>query len=81
MKIEVECYSGYKLNERPKSFILGGRKFSIIEILDCWYGFDHIYFKVRADENNIYILRYDERADVWTLELFRNMKGITRLDP
>ncbi|HWP92544.1 MAG TPA: hypothetical protein VNN20_10155 [Thermodesulfobacteriota bacterium] len=72
MKLEhVECYSGYKGNERPLSFSLGDRKFTVEELLDQWYGTDYTYFKVRADDDNIYILKYVEHEDEWSLEFFK----------
>ncbi len=72
MKLKhVECYSGYKANERPLSFTLGDRRLAIKELLDQWYGIDYAYFKVRADDDNIYILKYDEREDELSLEFFK----------
>jgi hypothetical protein len=41
------------------------------EILDQWYGIDYTYFKLRADDKNLYILKCDETTDEWSLELFR----------
>ncbi len=72
MKVEVECYSGYKRDERPVRFSLKGRVFEVVEILDRWYGPEDDYFKVRADDNKIYILRRTpgEHSDLWTLEAF-----------
>lgn len=40
-------------------------------MVDCWYGPDHAYFKVRADDSNIYILKHSPDADEWSLEMFR----------
>lgn len=72
MKLKhVECYSGYKANERPLSFSLDRRKYIVEELIDQWYGEDYTYFKVRADDKNIYILKYDELNDVWSLASFR----------
>ncbi len=72
MRLEhVECHSGYKANERPLSFTLDDRKFAVKELLDQWCGIDYTYFKVRADDDNIYILKYDERKDEWSLEFFK----------
>jgi len=36
-KIHVECFSGYKANERPVAFTLQGRRWEVAEILDRWY--------------------------------------------
>jgi hypothetical protein len=71
IKIQVSCYAGHTAHERPVGFELGGKKYSIAAILDRWYGPDHLYFKVIADDGNEYILRYDESTDGWELDFFR----------
>lgn len=72
MKIKsVQCYSGYKASERPVSFTLDSRTYNVEDLLDQWYGEDYTYFKVRADDGNIYILRYDFTGDEWSLASFR----------
>lgn len=69
----VECYSGYKANERPVAFSCQDRRREIVEILDCWYegalGADRPvvnYFKVRTGEGRIFILRYAGQSDAWS---------------
>jgi hypothetical protein len=69
--IRVECYSGYKSEERPVRFFLGERTFEVVEVDDRWYSPDAIYFRVKADDGNIYLLRHDEIQDIWSLEAFR----------
>jgi len=73
LRVKVECYSGYKANERPISFYLGESRLKVIELLDQWYGPGSIYFRIRADDDNLYILRCHSTAqeDMWTLESFR----------
>jgi hypothetical protein len=71
MKVEVVCYSGYKGDERPVRFRLGGQDYFVEELLDQWYGPDDVFYKVRADDGNLYILRHNEREDEWSLESFR----------
>lgn len=73
MKVEVECYSGYKLDERPLRFSLKGRVFEVLEVLDRWYGPEDVYFKLRASGGGTYILRrHEAQGEVeWTLEAFR----------
>lgn len=72
-ELRVECYAGYKADEKPRRFYIGERRFEVEELLDQWYGPDDTYFRVRADDGNTYILRHAERdqADIWTLESFR----------
>ena len=72
MIIEVECYSGYKVDERPVRFRLGERWLSVEEVVDRWYDPDAIYFRVRAEDGSFYVLKHAERDGLWTLEAFRN---------
>lgn len=75
VKLRVECYSAGKANERPVRFHLGERLCIVEEVLDQWYGQEDAFFKVRADDGNLYILRQnlstEERA--WSLEAFREL--------
>lgn len=70
MIIHVECYSGYKANERPVSFTIDGKKLMVEEIIDRWYGEDYTYFKLRADDRNVYILKHQAGRDEWEMVLF-----------
>ncbi len=69
--IQVECYAGYRSDERPLRFSLRGRIFQVAEVEDRWYSPAAIYFRVRADDGNFYVLRHDEELDAWTLDAFR----------
>jgi hypothetical protein len=74
MEIRVECYAGYKADERPLGFVMpgaGGRRYEVREVVDQWYGPGTQCFKVRADDGNFYILRHDFDRDGWTLVSFR----------
>ncbi len=68
--VEVIGYSGYRLDERPVRFRLGDRWYEAEEILDRWYGPADNYFKVRAGDGNLYILRRDGSGR-WSLESYR----------
>jgi hypothetical protein len=73
MKLRVECYAGRKADERPVRFQLDDRDYLVEEVLDQWYGSDDTFFKVRADDRNLYILRRNTSRDEWTLESFRQL--------
>jgi hypothetical protein len=75
VKIEVDGYSGYKLNERPCRFVLDGHEYQIEAILDQWHGPNSAYFKVRASDGNLYILKYHTFSDEWSLEFYRGAPG------
>lgn len=54
MRVEVECYSGWRADERPIRFRLEGHMNFVEKILDQWYGPDHLSFKVRADDGGLF---------------------------
>ena len=73
--LRVECYAGYKSQERPIRFSLREKIFEVVDIEDRWYGPSDRFFKIRADDDNIYILRYDEQRDTWNLSAYRKSKA------
>lgn len=70
-EIRVECYAGYRADERPQRFVLAGRIFEVESVEDQWYSPGAIYFRVVAKDGNRYVLKHDEAQDQWTLEAFR----------
>lgn len=66
--IKVDCYSGYRADERPVSFIFDDRKLMVDRIAEQWRSPDAEYFKVLADDGKIYLLKHDIEKDDWTLE-------------
>jgi hypothetical protein len=77
MKLRVECYAGDRADERPMRFWLDERGYMVEEMIDQWYGPDGAFFKVRADDGNLYILRRSQSPseDAWSLEASRELKG------
>ncbi len=75
MKLEVECYAGRKADERPVGFRLDGHEYQVEDVIDQWYGPEKAYYKVRADDGNLYILgRETSTPDgVWDLVFFRQL--------
>ena len=72
--IHVSCYSGYRADERPVNFSLRGRKLVVEEIIDRWYGPHNSFFKVLADDKRVYLIKYDQDDDLWTLEKIMDLK-------
>lgn len=75
--MRVESYSGRKADERPLRFYLQEELRVVEDVLDQWYGPDAVFFKVRADDGNLYILRKNtsESEGEWTLESFRQRRN------
>jgi hypothetical protein len=70
-EIQVECYAGYRGEQYPRRFVLRGQILEVGEIEDQWYSPSAQYFRVRASDGNLYILRNDQELDRWTLDAFR----------
>ena len=58
MRVDVYCYSGRTADERPVRFRLDEHEYMVEDILDQWYGPDHVFFKVRTYDGNVYILQH-----------------------
>ena len=67
-KIEVVAYSGYKANERPLYLLVGEQRLEVKNTLDTWYGVEHDYFKVLADDGKVYLLKWHRSLDLWFVE-------------
>lgn len=66
-RVRVECYAGYRGEEEPRRFVWQEQHLQVAEILDRWLDPTHRYFKVRADEGTVYLLRHDVDSGEWEL--------------
>ena len=75
MRVQVQCYSGRKADERPVRFRLEEREYLVEEILDQWYGPEDVFYKIRADDGGVYILRHQTSTPdgIWDLVSFRRL--------
>ena len=69
--VQVDCYSGYKADERPVKLHLGGRTLHIVSVEDRWYSPGLTFFRVVVKGGDRYVLRHNEAQDVWSLSAFR----------
>ncbi len=69
-KIHVELaeHNGENI-KLPVAFTLLDRTFRVREVVDQWWGSDHTYCKLVADDGNIYVIRHDLESDVWEMVL------------
>jgi hypothetical protein len=70
-RVEVECYAGYRADERPLRFRLGEETLEVAEVEDRWYSPGETFFRVRVANGDRYVLRHVEAQDTWSLEGFR----------
>lgn len=66
----VECYAGYRGEETPRRFCLGGRWVEVVDVIDRWLDPVNRYFKVRGDDGGIYLIRHDVTLAWWDLTLY-----------
>jgi hypothetical protein len=66
--IQVQCYAGRKADERQVRFRIGDRDFMVGEIVEQWYGPDNIFYKLRADDHNLYLLSLRTSNGIWRAE-------------
>lgn len=67
--LKVETSTGSASAGLPVSFTLLERKFMVSELMDSWHGVDHAYFKLVADDGNLYVIRHDLERDEWEIVL------------
>ena len=69
--MRVECYAGYKGDERPVRLHLGGYSLEVVTVEDRWYSPGATFFRVVVDGGDQYVLRHEDAQDVWCLSAFR----------
>ena len=75
MAIRVECYAGYRGEQEPTAFWLGERRLAVRAVDDRWFGPAQRWFRVDADDGNVYVLRCDEASGDWELVAYRRGAG------
>jgi len=69
--ITVDCYAGYKGDERPVRLHLSGRPLEVVEVEGRWYSPGATLFRVVVQGGDRYVLRHEEAQDVWTIAGYR----------
>lgn len=70
--IHVECYAGYKADERPVRLQLGEQMVDIADVEDRWYSPGATFFRVKLTNGERYVLRREDAQEAWTLQAFRS---------
>jgi hypothetical protein len=70
-RIEVIAYSGYRVEETPRTMILHDEKIEVVRILSTWIeeGLEDRarkrFFKVKGSDGIIHKIFYDEKRMEW----------------
>ena len=74
VRIQVQCYAGYKAAETPRRFVWQGREIEVAEVLERWAQTGRApeeahtdCFIVAAEDGHRYLLSHDLGADEWRL--------------
>jgi hypothetical protein len=73
--LRVECYAGYRADQRPTRVFLHDQVFEVTEVEDRWYSPGFTFFRVLLTSGERYVLRHQEAQDRWTIEAFRRSSG------
>ena len=68
----VDLCAGHLGLEKPMRLRFGRREVQIVETVDQWYGSDHCYFKIKGNDGNLYILRFEQSRAEWELTMFQS---------
>jgi len=71
MAIRVECYAGYRGEQEPVAFWLGERRLVVQAVVDRWIAPAQRWFRVDADDGDMYVLRCDESKGDWHIAAYR----------
>ena len=61
----VECHAGYTYAERPTALYWGGKRLSVVEIIEGQRTPTGRYFRVSTEDDLAFELIYDEDCDIW----------------
>lgn len=67
----MECYSGYKADERPVRIVFANQTVEVTEVEDRWYSPGATYFRVVVEGGERYVVRRNDAQDSWSLAAFR----------
>ncbi len=71
MRINVECYAGYRGEETPRRLLIGEKPIEVVEVLDRWLAPDHCYFKCLGADGATYSVRNDVQSGACELTMYR----------
>lgn len=69
--VNVECYSGYRADERPLRIVLKAQTLKVMEVEDRWYSPGATFFRVLVENGDRYVLKRDDAQNQWSLTAYR----------
>ena len=75
MILRVECYADYRGEQEPVAFWFGARRLAVRAITDRWFAPTQRWCKVDADDDQTYVLRYENATGQWDLAALTRRTG------
>jgi hypothetical protein len=75
MRIQVEHHADHRGMPMPRKLHFDGHQVEVLETLDQWYGSDYRYIKIRGDDGQLCIVRFDEPSAEWELTMFKSARA------
>lgn len=76
MAISVETVPGPLGDMEPQALWFGERRLIVKEIVDRWFSLEQTWFKVDAEDGQLYVLRHDLDTDRWELAALTRRDGV-----
>jgi hypothetical protein len=67
MALRVEDHPGDHGDPEPVALWLGDRRLQVLEVVDRWFAPAMRWFRVHAEDGQLYVLRLDETTRRWEL--------------
>ena len=71
----MQCGTGCRGEPEPTVFWLGERRVAVRGIVDRWFAPTQRWFKVDAEDSQLYVLRHDEPSGDWGLAALTRQDG------
>jgi len=67
MDVLVDCYSGYRGEETPRSLRLDSREVEVAQVIDRWVEPERRCFRLRGADGALYLVRQETSSGRWEL--------------
>ena len=75
MALRVECSPGLGGDAEPHVVWFGSRRVAVRAIVDRWFAPTTRWFRIDADDEQLYVLRHDEATGEWDLAALTRRDG------
>ena len=75
MTLRVECGPGLGGEAEPLAVRFGTRRVGVRAIVDRWFAPSRRWFRIDADDEQLYVLRHDQATGEWDLAALTRRDG------